>query len=90
MPGIHLRDSSESQRHQDEKDSALTVPGSYWLCHKKRIFKFKLKYDKNSKYTNNHFQYGKEMLKIFRRIIKEQPTPGQQFNTCHLLVTYSQ
>jgi hypothetical protein len=36
-----------------------------------------------------HFSYGRELLKIIRRIIKCHPSQGQQFGTQHLLVTYS-
>jgi len=35
------------------------------------------------------FSYGRELLKIIRKIIKCHPTQGQQFGTQHLLVTYS-
>lgn len=35
------------------------------------------------------FSYGRELLKIVRRIIKCHPSQGQQFDTSHLLVTYS-
>lgn len=35
------------------------------------------------------FNYGRELMKVIRRIIKSQPRQGQQFGTNHLLVTYS-
>lgn len=35
------------------------------------------------------FCYGKELMKIIRRIIKHPPRQGQQFGTQHLLVSYN-
>ncbi|KAK0182505.1 hypothetical protein PV327_000641 [Microctonus hyperodae] len=88
MPGIHVRTSGRYDYVDKEKDPVLTVPGSYWLCHKKNIYKFTFKYHRNSRDTAE-FNYGKELMKVIRRIIKSQPRQGQQFGTHHLLVTYN-
>lgn len=91
MPGIHVRASSQTDWNKREKDPALAVPGSYWLCHKKTIFKFTFKYPKYNRNVKKKFQHDKELMKVIRRIIKSQPISkqGQQFGTRHLLVTYS-
>ncbi|KAF7991834.1 hypothetical protein HCN44_010635 [Aphidius gifuensis] len=91
MPGIHVRTSSQTDWNKHEKDQALTVPGSYWLCHKKTIFKFTFKYPKYNRNVKKKFQHDKELMKVIRRIIKSQPISkqGQQFGTRHLLVTYN-
>ncbi|KAL0112096.1 hypothetical protein PUN28_013374 [Cardiocondyla obscurior] len=39
--------------------------------------------------NTTQFSYGRELLKIIRRIIKCNPTQGQQFGTQHLLVSYN-
>ncbi|XP_034941396.1 uncharacterized protein [Chelonus insularis] len=88
MPGIHVRASGKLDWVEREKEPILTVPGSYWLCHKKNIYKFTFKYHRSSKDTKE-FSYGKELMKVIRRIIKSQPRQGQQFGTRHLLVTYN-
>ncbi|KAK2580214.1 hypothetical protein KPH14_012474 [Odynerus spinipes] len=41
--------------------------------------------DRNAK----EFTYGKELMKVVRRIIKSQPRQGQQFCTKHILATYN-
>ncbi|XP_011175110.2 uncharacterized protein LOC105207379 [Solenopsis invicta] len=88
MPGIHVRSPSQLDWFDQEKESLLTIPGSYWLCHKKNIYKFIFKYHRPVRNTVQ-FSYGRELLKIIRRIIKCHPTQGQQFGTQHLLVTYN-
>ncbi|XP_011642333.1 uncharacterized protein LOC105430458 [Pogonomyrmex barbatus] len=88
MPGIHVRTLSQLDWLDQEKESLLTIPGSYWLCHKKNIYKFIFRYHRTMKNTMQ-FSYGRELLKIIRRIIKCNPTQGQQFGTQHLLVTYN-
>ncbi|XP_077280349.1 uncharacterized protein LOC143907424 [Temnothorax americanus] len=88
MPGIYVRTLSQFDWLEQEKESLLTVPGSYWLCHKKNIYKFIFRYHRTVKNTMQ-FSYGRELLKIIRRIIKCHPTQGQQFGTQHLLVTYN-
>ncbi|XP_057337801.1 uncharacterized protein LOC130675917 [Microplitis mediator] len=88
MPGIHVRTSDKFDWIYREKEPLLTVPGSYWLCHKKNIYKFTFKYHRHSK-DNKNFSHGKELMKVIRRIIKSQPRQGQQFGTRHLLVTYN-
>ncbi|XP_012214807.2 uncharacterized protein [Linepithema humile] len=88
MPGIHLRAFSHFDWLDSEKESLLTIPGSYWLCHKKNIYKFIFRYHRTIRNTVK-FLYGRELLKIIRRIIKCHPTQGQQFSTQHLLVTYN-
>lgn len=88
MPGIHVRTFSQFDWLDQEKESLLTIPGSYWLCHKKNIYKFIFRYHRTVKNTMQ-FSYGRELLKIIRRIIKCHPTQGQQFGTQHLLVTYN-
>ncbi|XP_012054357.1 PREDICTED: uncharacterized protein MAL13P1.304-like [Atta cephalotes] len=86
MPGIHIR--TLSQFNWLEKESLLTIPGAYWLCHKKNIYKFIFRYHRTVK-NIIQFSYGRELLKIIRKIIKCHPTQGQQFGTQHLLVTYN-
>ncbi|KAG7202559.1 hypothetical protein KM043_009755 [Ampulex compressa] len=54
----------------------------------KNIYKFIFKYHRVVR-NNKEFVYGKELMKIIRRIIKCQPRQGQQFGTQHLLVTYN-
>ncbi|XP_011269821.2 uncharacterized protein LOC105259535 [Camponotus floridanus] len=88
MPGIHLQTFSKFDWLNPEKESLLTIPGSYWLCHKKNIYKFIFKYHRTVK-NPMQFSYGRELLKIVRRIIKCHPNRGQQFDTSHLLVTYN-
>ncbi|XP_011050135.1 PREDICTED: putative uncharacterized protein DDB_G0286901 [Acromyrmex echinatior] len=88
MPGIHIRTLSQFDWLDQEKESLLTVPGAYWLCHKKNIYKFIFRYHRTMKNTIQ-FSYGRELLKIIRKIIKCHPTQGQQFGTQHLLVTYN-
>ncbi|CAG5108175.1 Protein of unknown function [Cotesia congregata] len=88
MPGIHVRTPDKFDWFYREKEPILTVPGSYWLCHKKSIYKFTFKYHRQSK-DNKQFNYGKDLMKVIRRIIKSQPRQGQQFGTQHLLVTYN-
>ncbi|XP_032664150.1 dentin sialophosphoprotein-like [Odontomachus brunneus] len=88
MPGIHVHTFSQLDWIDQEKESLLTVPGSYWLCNKKNIYKFIFKYHRTTK-NSTQFLYGKELLKIIRRIIKCHPSQGQQFGTQHLLVTYN-
>ncbi|XP_029659794.1 uncharacterized protein LOC115233477 isoform X1 [Formica exsecta] len=88
MPGIYVRTLSQFDWLNQEKESLLTIPGSYWLCHKKNIYKFIFKYHRSVKNTMQ-FSYGRELLKIVRRIIKCHPSQGQQFGTPHLLVTYN-
>lgn len=87
MPGIYVRTLSQLDwLNQDE--TLLTIPGSYWLCHKKNIYKFIFRYHRTVRNTMQ-FSYGRELLKIVRRIIKCHPNQGQQFGTPHLLVTYN-
>ncbi|KYN28735.1 hypothetical protein ALC57_01697 [Trachymyrmex cornetzi] len=88
MPGIHIRTLSQFDWLDQEKESLLTIPGAYWLCHKKNIYKFIFRYHRTVKNTIQ-FSYGRELLKIIRKIIKCHPTQGQQFGTQHLLVTYN-
>ncbi|KYN42882.1 hypothetical protein ALC56_02685 [Trachymyrmex septentrionalis] len=88
MPGIHIRTLSQFDWLDQEKESLLTIPGAYWLCHKKNIYKFIFRYHRTVKNTIQ-FSYGRELLKIVRKIIKCHPTQGQQFGTQHLLVTYN-
>ncbi|XP_070152792.1 uncharacterized protein [Polyergus mexicanus] len=88
MPGIYVRTVSQFNWLNQERESLLTIPGSYWLCHKKNIYKFIFKYHRSVKNTMQ-FSYGRELLKIVRRIIKCHPSQGQQFGTPHLLVTYN-
>jgi len=49
MPGIHLRTLSQFDWFDQEKESLLTIPGSYWLCHKKNIYKFIFRYHRTVK-----------------------------------------
>lgn len=49
MPGIHVHTLSPVDWIDEEKESLLTVPGSYWLCHKKNIYKFIFKYHRTAK-----------------------------------------
>ncbi|XP_076383982.1 uncharacterized protein LOC117226715 isoform X1 [Megalopta genalis] len=88
MPGIYVRETSWIDWMQQSENPVLTVPGSYWLCHKHNIYKFIFKYHRTIR-TIKHFTYGKELMKIIRRIIKNPPRQGQQFSTNNLLVTYN-
>ncbi|XP_020281386.1 uncharacterized protein LOC109853564 [Pseudomyrmex gracilis] len=88
MPGIYVRTFSKFNWIDSKKESFLTIPGSYWLCCKKNIYKFIFRYHRTMRNTEQ-FPYGRELLKIIRRIIKCHPSQGQQFGTQHLLVTYN-
>ncbi|XP_008208671.1 uncharacterized protein LOC100679944 isoform X1 [Nasonia vitripennis] len=88
MPGIHVRSLSRLHWENRDKEPALTVPGSYWLCHKNNIYKFTFKFHKTIR-NLSHFTYSKELMKIIRRVIKWQPRQGQHFSTKNLLVTYN-
>ncbi|XP_072754167.1 uncharacterized protein [Anoplolepis gracilipes] len=88
MPGIYVRTLSQFDLLNQEKESSLIIPGSYWLCKKKNIYKFIFKYHRTVK-NPVQFSYGRELIKIVRRIIKCHPSQGQQFGTPHLLVTYN-
>ncbi|XP_012272304.1 uncharacterized protein LOC105695371 [Orussus abietinus] len=88
MPGIHVRTVGQFDWLKKENEPALTIPGSYWLCHKSSIYKFTFKYQRSTK-NDEQFTYGRELMLIIRRIIKCQPRQGQQFGTRHLLVTYN-
>ncbi|XP_031833636.2 uncharacterized protein LOC116427439 isoform X1 [Nomia melanderi] len=88
MPGIYVRETSWIDWIQQRESPILTVPGSYWLCHKNSIYKFIFKYRRTTR-KEEHFTFGKELMKIIRRIIKYLPRQGQQFSTNHLLVTYN-
>ncbi|XP_011862517.1 PREDICTED: uncharacterized protein LOC105559078 isoform X2 [Vollenhovia emeryi] len=88
MPGIHVPTLSQLDWIDKTKESLLVIPGAYWLCHKKSIYKFIFRYHRTMKNTTR-FSYGRELFKIIRRIIKCHPTQGQQFGTQHLLVTYN-
>ncbi|CAL1675976.1 unnamed protein product [Lasius platythorax] len=87
MPGIYVRTLSQLD-WLNQEETLLVIPGSYWLCHKKNIYKFIFRYHRTVKNTMQ-FSYGRELLKIVRRIIKCHPSQGQQFGTPHLLVTYN-
>ncbi|XP_029170987.1 uncharacterized protein LOC114940454 [Nylanderia fulva] len=87
MPRIYVRTLSQLD-WLNQEETLLTIPGSYWLCHKKNIYKFIFRYHRTVKNTMQ-FLYGRELLKIVRRIIKCHPNQGQQFGTPHLLVTYN-
>lgn len=88
MPGVHIHKISELNWLEQQEESKLTVPGSYWLCHKNKIYKFTFMYHHTMR-DLKEFAYGKELLKVIRRIIKSQPCQGQQFGTKHILVTYN-
>ncbi|XP_046834904.1 homeobox protein 3-like [Vespa crabro] len=88
MPGVHIHKISEFDWLEQQEGSTLTVPGSYWLCYKNNIYKFTFKYHRTIR-NSKEFIYGKELMKIIRRIIKSQPCQGQQFRTKHILVTYN-
>ncbi|XP_054011322.1 uncharacterized protein LOC128893991 isoform X1 [Hylaeus anthracinus] len=88
MPGIYVRETSWIDWIQQRENPVLTVPSSYWLCYKKNIYKFILRYHRTA-LNLTQFPYGKELMKIIRRIIKNQPRQGQQFSTSNLLVTYN-
>ncbi|XP_058789859.1 myb-like protein X isoform X2 [Phymastichus coffea] len=88
MPGIHVRSLGKLHWEDRDKEPTLTVPGSYWLCHKNNIYKFMFKFNKSTSSAEN-FPHSKELMKIIRRIIKWQPKQGQHFGTKHLLVTYN-
>lgn len=64
------------------------MPGSYWLCHKNNIYKFVFKYHRTTR-NEKQFNFEKELMKIIRRIIKNQPPRKQQFCTRNLLVTFN-
>ncbi|XP_043581681.1 myosin-1-like isoform X2 [Bombus pyrosoma] len=87
MPGIYLRKTSWIDWTQKEENLTLTVPGSYWLCHKTNIYKFIFRYHRTNR-NINQFNYGKELMKVIRKIIKNPPSQKQQFGTSHLLVTF--
>ncbi|XP_050486663.1 uncharacterized protein MAL13P1.304-like isoform X2 [Bombus huntii] len=87
MPGIYLRKTSWIDWTQKEKNQTLTVPGSYWLCHKTNIYKFIFRYHRTNR-NIKQFNYGKELMKVIRKIIKNPPSQKQQFGTSHLLVTF--
>ncbi|XP_068981594.1 uncharacterized protein MAL13P1.304-like isoform X2 [Bombus flavifrons] len=87
MPGIYLRKTSWIDWTQKEKNLTLTVPGSYWLCHKTNIYKFIFRYHRTNR-NIKQFNYGKELMKVIRKIIKNPPSQKQQFGTSHLLVTF--
>ncbi|KAF3427632.1 hypothetical protein E2986_08378 [Frieseomelitta varia] len=87
MPGIYVRKASWIDWTQKEENPALIVPGSYWLCHKTKIYKFIFRYHRTSR-NIKHFNFGRELMKIIRRIIKDQPPQNQQFGTNHLVVTF--
>ncbi|XP_015120180.1 uncharacterized protein LOC107043271 [Diachasma alloeum] len=89
MPGIHVRTLSNRGWDRREREPALTVPGSYWLCCKQNIYKFTFKYNKTTR-SPQDFSHARELMKVVRKIIKLQPRQGQQFCTRHLLVTYNQ
>ncbi|XP_014210224.1 uncharacterized protein LOC106640645 [Copidosoma floridanum] len=88
MPGIHVRSVGKFNWEDQNKEPMLTVPGSYWLCHKNNIYKFTFKFHKSLRNATN-FVYSKELMKIIRRVIKWQPKQGQHFSTKNLLVTYN-
>ncbi|XP_017796034.1 PREDICTED: putative mediator of RNA polymerase II transcription subunit 24 [Habropoda laboriosa] len=88
MPGIYVRKASWINGTQRRETSVLTVPGSYWLSHKNNVYKFILRYHRLTR-NIKQFNFGRELMKIIRRIIKNQPRQGQQFITSHLLVTYN-
>ncbi|XP_050590279.1 uncharacterized protein LOC126922089 isoform X2 [Bombus affinis] len=87
MPGIYLRKTSWIDWTQKEENLTLTVPGSYWLCHKTNIYKFIFRYHRTNR-NIKQFNYGKELMKVIRKIIKNPPSQKQQFGTSHLLVTF--
>ncbi|KAF7379890.1 hypothetical protein HZH68_016838 [Vespula germanica] len=88
MPGVHIHKISEFNWLEQQEGSTLTIPGSYWLCHKNNVYKFTFKYHRTIR-NSKEFTYGKELMKVIRRIIKSQPPQGQQFCTKHILVTYN-
>lgn len=45
MPGIYVRTVGRLD-WEDCEEPTLTVPGSYWLCHKDNIYKFTFKFHK--------------------------------------------
>ena len=49
MPGIYVRKASWIDWTQKEENPALIVPGSYWLCHKTKIYKFIFRYHRTSR-----------------------------------------
>ncbi|XP_076234869.1 uncharacterized protein LOC143179491 [Calliopsis andreniformis] len=88
MPGIYVRKAKWIDWMQQRENPVLTVPGSYWLCHKNNIYKFIFRYHRTTRGIQE-FGFGRELMKVIRRIIKNQPRQGQQFGTSHLLVTYN-
>ncbi|XP_043273214.1 uncharacterized protein [Venturia canescens] len=88
MPGIHVPTLGKLDWVERGNGTLLTIPGAYWLCHKKHIYKFTFKWHKSLK-NSERVTYPKELTKVIRRIIKSQPRQGQQFGTRHLLVTYN-
>ncbi|XP_043792497.1 uncharacterized protein PF11_0213-like [Apis laboriosa] len=88
MPGIYVRKTSWIDWTQKKESLTLTVPGSYWLCHKNNIYKFVFKYHRTTR-NEKQFNFEKELMKIIRRIIKNQPPRKQQFCTRNLLVTFN-
>lgn len=49
MPGIYVRKTSWIDWTQKKENLTLTVPGSYWLCHKNNIYKFVFKYHRTTR-----------------------------------------
>lgn len=88
MPGVYVYKIGQLDWPEQQKEPILTVPGSYWLCHKNNIYKFTFRYHRVVRNAKK-FAYGKELMKVVRRIIKSQPRQGQQFCTKHILVTYN-
>lgn len=88
MPGAYIHKNSQFDWLKQQKESVLSVPGSYWLCHKNSIYKFTFRYHRSIR-NATEFAYGKELMKVIRKIIKSQPRQGQQFSTEHILVTYN-
>ncbi|XP_017890231.1 uncharacterized protein LOC108631052 [Ceratina calcarata] len=88
MPGIYVRKANWIDWTQREENPNLTVPGSYWLCHKNDIYKFIFRYHRSNRNVTE-FGFGKELMKVIRRIIKNPPAQGQQFSTSHLLITFN-
>ncbi|KAK0093754.1 hypothetical protein PV326_012743 [Microctonus aethiopoides] len=70
-----------------DKDETKLVPLFRDLRPERKCLEY-MYYHRNSRDTTE-FNYGKELMKVIRRIIKSQPRQGQQFGTHHLLVTYN-
>nr|XP_012145210.1 PREDICTED: putative leucine-rich repeat-containing protein DDB_G0290503 isoform X1 [Megachile rotundata] len=88
MPGIYVRKASWLDWTQKKENTIVTVPGSYWLCHKSNVYKFIFRYHRMTR-NKKQFEFGKELMKVVRKIIKTQPRQGQQFSTTNLFVTYN-